>query len=174
MDKIAKKLQMNIPDRQLACAPIDSDEGQNYLKAMAAGANYAWANRQMIQHWVRESFENVLKQDAESLGLNLLYDVAHNIIKKEKHQVGKVEKTVYVHRKGATRAFGPGREEIPEEYRSVGQPVIIPGTMGTASYVLSLCAATANPFACFSVSYIKISTSLFTASNSNPYFLQKS
>ena len=137
MDKIAKKLQMNIPDRQLACAPIDSDEGQNYLKAMAAGANYAWANRQMIQHWVRESFENVLKQDAESLGLNLLYDVAHNIIKKEKHQVGKVEKTVYVHRKGATRAFGPGREEIPEEYRSVGQPVIIPGTMGTASYVLS-------------------------------------
>lgn len=137
MDKTAKRLKMDIPDRQLACAPIDSDEAQNYLKAMAAGANYAWTNRQMIQHWVRESFENVIGEDAESLGMNLLYDVAHNIIKKEKHKIGKNNKTVYVHRKGATRAFGPGREEIPKEYRSVGQPVIIPGTMGTASYLLS-------------------------------------
>lgn len=137
MDKTAKKLQMNIPDRQLACAPIDSDEAQNYLKAMAAGANYAWTNRQMIQHWVRETFEDVLKEDAENLGMNVLYDVAHNIIKKEKHKVGKLNKTLYVHRKGATRAFGPGREEIPSEYRSVGQPVIIPGTMGTSSYILS-------------------------------------
>ncbi|MDD6286454.1 RtcB family protein [uncultured Methanosphaera sp.] len=137
MDKTAKRLKLNLPDRQLACAPIDSDEGQNYLKAMAAGANYAWTNRQMIQHWVRESFENVFKQDAESLGLNVLYDVAHNIIKKEKHTVGKINKTVYVHRKGATRAFGPGRKEIPEEYRSVGQPVLLPGTMGTSSYLLA-------------------------------------
>ncbi len=137
MDKTAKRLKLDLPDRQLACAPIDSDEGQKYLKAMAAGANYAWANRQMIQHWVRESFENVLKQDADSLGLNVLYDVAHNIIKREQHKIGKVTKPVYVHRKGATRAFGPGRKEVPEDYRKVGQPVLIPGTMGTSSYILS-------------------------------------
>ena len=137
MDKTAKRLKMNLPDRQLACAPLDSDEAQKYLKAMAAGANYAWTNRQMIQHWVRETFEEVIKQDAESLGMNVLYDVAHNIIKKERHQVGKINKTVYVHRKGATRAFGPGRKEVPEEYRQVGQPVLIPGTMGTCSYVLA-------------------------------------
>lgn len=137
MDKTAKKLKMNLPDRQLACAPVDSEEGQNYLRAMAAGANYAWTNRQMIQHWVRESFENILKQDADSLGLNVLYDVAHNIIKKEQHRVGKINKTVYVHRKGATRAFGPGRKEIPQEYRNAGQPVLIPGTMGTSSYILA-------------------------------------
>jgi tRNA-splicing ligase RtcB len=137
MDKTAKRLKMNLPDRQLACAPIDSDEAQNYLKAMAAGANYAWTNRQMIQHWTRETFENVLKQDADSMEMNVLYDVAHNIIKKERHQVGKVKKTVYVHRKGATRSFGPGNKEIPQEYRDVGQPVLIPGTMGTCSYVLA-------------------------------------
>ncbi len=137
MDKVAKKLKMDIPDRQLACAPVESDEAQKYLQAMAAGANYAWTNRQMIQHWVRETFEDVLKQDADTLGLNLLYDVAHNIVKCEEHKVGKNTKELYVHRKGATRAFGPGRKEIPEEYRNVGQPVLIPGTMGTASYILA-------------------------------------
>ncbi len=137
MDKVAKRLKMNLPDRQLACAPIDSDEAQKYLHAMAAGANYAWTNRQMIQHWTRESFENVLKQDADSLGMHTLYDVAHNIVKKERHKVGKVNKTVYVHRKGATRSFGPGRKEVVQEYRDVGQPVLIPGTMGTCSYVLA-------------------------------------
>ena len=137
MDKVAKRLKMNLPDRQLACAPIDSDEAQKYLQAMAAGANYAWTNRQMIQHWTRETFENVLKQDADSLGMHTLYDVAHNIVKKERHQVGKIKKTVYVHRKGATRSFGPGCKEVPQEYRDVGQPVLIPGTMGTCSYVLA-------------------------------------
>lgn len=137
MDKTAKKLKLDLPDRQLACAPIDSDEGQDYLKAMAAGANYAWTNRQMIQHWVRETFEDVLKKDADTLGLNVLYDVAHNIIKKETHKIGNENRILYVHRKGATRAFGPGRKEIPEEYRNVGQPVLIPGTMGTASYLLA-------------------------------------
>ena len=129
MDKVAKRLKMNLPDRQLACAPIDSDEAQNYLQAMAAGANYAWTNRQMIQHWVRETFEEVIKKDADSLGMNVLYDVAHNIIKKERHKVGKVNKTVYVHRKGATRSFGPGQKEVTQEYRDVGQ--------GTCSYVLA-------------------------------------
>ena len=137
MDKVAKRLKMNLPDRQLACAPIDSDEAQNYLQAMAAGANYAWTNRQMIQHWVRETFEEVIKKDADSLGMNVLYDVAHNIIKKERHKVGKVNKTVYVHRKGATRSFGPGQKEVTQEYRDVGQPVLIPGSMGTCSYVLA-------------------------------------
>ncbi|MCD7781096.1 MAG: RtcB family protein, partial [Methanosphaera sp.] len=137
MDKTAKRLKLDLPDRQLAYAPIDSDEAQDYLKAMAAGANYAWANRQMIQHWTRETFESILKQDADELGLSVLYDVAHNIIKKENHKVGKVSRNMYVHRKGATRAFGPGRKEIPQDYRDVGQPVIIPGTMGTSSYVLS-------------------------------------
>ena len=137
MDKTAKRLQMNLPDRQLACAPLDSTEAQNYLQAMAAGANYAWTNRQMIQHWTRETFEKVIGQDADSLGMHVLYDVAHNIVKREKHKVGKINKTVYVHRKGATRAFGPGRKEIPQEYRDVGQPVLIPGTMGTCSYVLA-------------------------------------
>lgn len=137
MDKTAKRLKMNLPDRQLACAPIDSDEAQKYLHAMAAGANYAWTNRQMIQHWTRETFENIFKKDAESLGMQVLYDVAHNIIKRERHKVGKVTKTVYVHRKGATRSFGPGQKEIPQEYRDYGQPVLIPGTMGTCSYVLA-------------------------------------
>ncbi len=137
MDKTAKRLHLNLPDRQLAYAPIDTQEARDYLKAMAAGANYAWTNRQMIQHWTRETFEKILKQDAESLGLTILYDVAHNIIKKEKHSLGKITRNMYVHRKGATRAFGPGRKEVPQEYRSVGQPVIIPGTMGTSSYVLS-------------------------------------
>ncbi|RAP47351.1 MAG: RNA-splicing ligase RtcB [Methanosphaera sp. rholeuAM6] len=137
MDKVAKRLKMNLPDRQLACAPIDSEEAQHYLQAMACGANYAWTNRQMIQHWTRESFENVLQQDADSLGMHTLYDVAHNIVKREKHKIGKINKTVYVHRKGATRAFGPGQKEIPQEYRDVGQPVLIPGTMGTCSYVLA-------------------------------------
>ncbi|MBQ6443717.1 MAG: RtcB family protein [Methanosphaera sp.] len=137
MDKVAKRLKMDIPDRQLACAPIDSEEAQKYLQAMACGANYAWTNRQMIQHWLRESFETILKQDADSLGMNVLYDVAHNIVKREQHKIGKMNKTVYVHRKGATRAFGPGRKEVTQEYRDVGQPVLIPGTMGTASYVLA-------------------------------------
>ncbi|RAP50098.1 MAG: RNA-splicing ligase RtcB [Methanosphaera sp. rholeuAM74] len=137
MDKVAKRLKMSLPDRQLACAPIDSVEAQHYLEAMACGANYAWTNRQMILHWVRESFESVLGQDADSMGMHMLYDVAHNIVKKESHKVGKFNRTVYVHRKGATRAFGPGRKEIPQEYRDVGQPVLIPGTMGTCSYILS-------------------------------------
>ncbi|MDL2246652.1 RtcB family protein [Methanobrevibacter sp. OttesenSCG-928-K11] len=136
MDRAYKKYKIDIPDRQLACAPYDSDEAQDYLKAMYAAANYAWANRQMITHWVRESFENVLSKDAKDMNMGVIYDVAHNIVKEETHEIKGNNSDLIVHRKGATRAFGPGRNEIPEEYRDVGQPVLIPGTMGTASYVL--------------------------------------
>ncbi|MTK63691.1 MAG: RtcB family protein [Methanobacterium sp.] len=136
MDKAYKAYNIDLPDRQLACAPVDSQEAQDYFKAMSCAANYAWTNRQMILHWVRESFEEVYKKDSEDMEMGVVYDVAHNIAKKEKHTIKGIETEVYVHRKGATRAFGPGREEIPEEYRKIGQPVMIPGTMGTASYIL--------------------------------------
>ncbi|RJS49847.1 MAG: RNA-splicing ligase RtcB [Methanobacterium sp.] len=136
MDKAYKRHKINIPDRQLACAPVDSDEAQDYFKAMAAAANYGWANRQMILHWVRESFEEIFQKSAEDMGMSVLYDVAHNIAKKEVHEIKGKATRLYVHRKGATRAFGPGRKEIPSDYRETGQPVLIPGTMGTASYLL--------------------------------------
>jgi len=136
MDKAYKRYKINIPDRQLACAPVDSDEALDYFQAMAAAANYAWANRQMIVHWVRESFEAVFGMTAEDMEMEILYDVAHNIAKKEVHTVKGRDTELFVHRKGATRAFGPGRDEIPREYRKIGQPVIIPGTMGTSSYLL--------------------------------------
>lgn len=136
MDKAYKEAKLDIPDRQLACAPIDSKEAQNYLKAMFAAANYAWANRQMMTHWIRESFEEVLGKSAKDMDMGIVYDVAHNIAKKETHSYKGVKSDLIVHRKGATRAFGPGREEIPLKYREIGQPVLIPGTMGTSSYVL--------------------------------------
>ncbi|MEN6592704.1 MAG: RtcB family protein, partial [Methanobacterium sp.] len=136
MDKSAKRYNIDLPDRQLACAPVDSPEAQDYFQAMAAGANFAWTNRQMIVHWVRESFEQVFKQPAEDMDMNIVYDVAHNIAKKEVHNIKGRDTEVFVHRKGATRAFGPGRKEIPKEYRAAGQPVLIPGTMGTSSYIL--------------------------------------
>jgi tRNA-splicing ligase RtcB len=113
-----------------------SREGQDYFKAMAAGANYAWANRQVITHWVRETFENVFKKEAEDLGMDLVYDVAHNVAKLEEHEIDGKKKQVYVHRKGATRSFPAGHPDVPETYRSVGQPVLIPGSMGTPSYIL--------------------------------------
>jgi len=137
MDRAIKRYQINLPDRQLACAPVDSEEANDYFQAMSAAANYAWTNRQMVVHWVRESFEKVFKRDAEEMGMEIVYDVAHNIAKKEVHNVKGRDMELFVHRKGATRAFGPGREEIPKEYRKVGQPVFIPGTMGTSSYVLA-------------------------------------
>ena len=136
MDKAYKNYKIDIADRQLACAPIDSKEAQNYLKAMYAAANYAWANRQMITHWIRESFEDVLGKSPRDMDMQIVYDVAHNIAKEETHDFKGNDIDVLVHRKGATRAFGPGREEVPLKYREVGQPVLIPGTMGTASYVL--------------------------------------
>jgi tRNA-splicing ligase RtcB len=130
------KYGIDLPDKQLCCAPLESDEGRRYLATMACAANYAFANRQMITHWVRESFERVLKESPKTLRLNLVYDVCHNIAKIEKHTVFGQVKTVCVHRKGATRAFPPNHPDIPPAYRTVGQPVLIPGDMGTCSYVL--------------------------------------
>lgn len=132
----AQKYGIELQDRQLCAAPLTSEEARRYLGAMRGAANYAFANRQMMGHWVRQSFEEVFGESAERLGLNLVYDVAHNIAKFEKHRVGGVEKTVCVHRKGATRAFPPGHPDVPEVYRSVGQPIFIPGDMGRYSYVL--------------------------------------
>ena len=129
------KYGIRLPDRELAACPINSSEGKRYFSAMAGGANYAWANRQMITHFVREAWSNVLEEKASPLVQ--LYDVAHNIAKIEKHNIEGKETELCVHRKGATRAFPPGHPEIPEKYREVGQPVLIPGSMGTASYILA-------------------------------------
>ncbi|KXB00212.1 tRNA-splicing ligase [candidate division MSBL1 archaeon SCGC-AAA261G05] len=136
MEKAAKKYNIELPDRELVNVPLDSPEGQDYFSAMACAANFAWSNRQMITHWTRETFQDLFGQDAEELGMHIIYDVAHNIAKFEEHQIDGGKKKVCVHRKGATRAFPPGRPEVPQRYRDVGQPVLIPGDMGTASYVL--------------------------------------
>lgn len=124
---------IELPDRELACAPADSAEGSEYLSAMACAANFAWANRQVIQHHVRMEWKAVF---GAARGLRTLYDVCHNIAKRETHVLDGKSMELLVHRKGATRAFGPGHPDVPEAYRSVGQPVLIPGTMGTASYIL--------------------------------------
>jgi tRNA-splicing ligase RtcB len=122
-----------LPDRELINAPIRSQLGQEYYKSMSAAVNFAFANRHMIAHWVREAFQRVL---GSSEGMNQVYDVCHNVAKFERHEIDGEEKEVCIHRKGATRSFGPGRPEVPDVYRLVGQPVIIPGSMGTSSYVL--------------------------------------
>lgn len=137
MRRAQAKYKIPLVDRELTSAPAASPEAQEYYAAMKCGANYAWANRQIIMHWVRESFEAVFKQSAQRLGLSLVYDIAHNIAKLEEHTYKGELRRVYVHRKGATRAFGPGHPDIPAAYRSYGQPVLIPGDMGTASYVLA-------------------------------------
>ena len=130
------KYNINIPDRQLACAPVNSPEGKSYLGAMKCAANYAWANRQCLMYLTRRVFERVLNQSWQKMGMFLIYDVAHNIAKIEKHIVDAKEKTLCVHRKGATRAFGPGHPALPDRYKKTGQPVIIPGDMGRNSYLL--------------------------------------
>lgn len=127
---------INLPDRQLCCAPIKSQQGKDYFKAMACAANFAFANRQMITHWVRESFEQVLGEEKKGLGLKIVYDVCHNIAKFETHLVNGKEKMVCVHRKGATRSFPPHHKDTPEAYKSIGQPVLVPGDMGRYSYVM--------------------------------------
>ena len=137
MERAAKKYGIELPDRQLACAPAESPEAQDYYDAMQCGVNYGFANRQTIAHWTRESFEKVLGEDAESMGMHTVYEVAHNIAKLEEHLLDGVKRKVYVHRKGATRAFGPGSSEIPKKYLKHGQPVLIPGDMGSASYLLA-------------------------------------
>jgi tRNA-splicing ligase RtcB len=132
MDAVLERHQIRLPDRQLACAPLSSHEGREYLAAMAAAANFAWANRQAIAHRVREATASVLGEEAAA-GVRQVYDVAHNVAKLERHG----GRDLCVHRKGATRAFPPGSLDLPERYRAVGQPVFIPGSMGTASYVLA-------------------------------------
>jgi tRNA-splicing ligase RtcB len=136
LSQAVKHYGIQIPDKQLACAPAQSREAQNYFKAMLCAANYAWANRQMITHWTRESFEKVFGRESDDLEMDLLYDVAHNVAKLEKHTIDGKKKNVYVHRKGATRAFPPEHPDVPAVYRKVGQPVLIPGSMGTPSFIL--------------------------------------
>ena len=130
------KLDFELPDRQLACAPFRSPLGQEYFAQMAAAANFAWANRQVMMHFTRLAFERVLSAGPRDLGMRLVYDVCHNIAKVETHEVDGKKRRLVVHRKGATRAFGPGHPEIPAAYRAVGQPVLVPGDMGRYSYVL--------------------------------------
>jgi tRNA-splicing ligase RtcB len=134
--KAATKYAIELPDRQLCCAPIQSPEGEEYLGAMAAAANFAFANRQLIAHWVGETLERVLGRGPKALGLELIYDVCHNIAKFEEHEVGGKKQRLCVHRKGATRAFPPGHPQVPVAFRDLGQPVLIPGDMGRYSYVL--------------------------------------
>src|SRR5271157_3537729 len=132
LSRAVHKYNIDIPDKQLACAPLGTPEAENYFGAMVCAANYAWANRHIIAHWTREVFEKYFPDGK----LDLVYDVAHNVAKIEEHDVDGVRERLCVHRKGATRAFGPSRSEVPDVYRDVGQPVLIPGSMGTASYVL--------------------------------------
>jgi tRNA-splicing ligase RtcB len=141
MAEASRRYKIELPDRQLACAPVTSPEGRRYLAAMACAANYAWANRQMIMHLVEKALLHALHISPRQLNLRLVYDVAHNIAKLETHDLEGVAIKACVHRKGATRAFAPGRDEVPADYREVGQPVLIPGDMGTASFV---CKGTAE------------------------------
>jgi tRNA-splicing ligase RtcB len=136
MVRAMTKYGIEVPDRQLACAPVKSPEGQSYLGAMRCAANYAWANRQCITHWVREAFCRSLGIGEKEAGLELIYDVTHNIAKIEEHEVEGKKQRLCVHRKGATRAFPAGHPGVPEQYASVGQPILIPGDMGRVSYIL--------------------------------------
>ncbi len=135
-EQALEKYNIHLADRELACVPNNSEEGNSYRKAMFAALNFAWSNRQMITHWTRKSFERVFNQSESDLDMKLVYDVAHNIAKVEKHKVDGKERKLVVHRKGATRAFPSNREEVPFKYRDIGQPVLIPGSMGTASWIL--------------------------------------
>jgi tRNA-splicing ligase RtcB len=136
MERASSKYEIELYDKELACAPFYSQEAQDYLAAMRAAANYAWANRQCITHWTREAFMKVFHSSPRALGMSMIYDVAHNIAKVEEHIVDGNKRKLIVHRKGATRSFPPGHSELPELYRHIGQPVLIPGDMGRASYVL--------------------------------------
>ena len=137
LEHTPRKYGIELPDKQLVCAPVESAEGQAYLGAMRAAANFAWCNRQIMTHLAREAFANIFGQPAERLGMTLVYDVAHNIAKMEPYDVDGKTCQLCVHRKGATRAFPAGHPELPERYRGIGQPVLVPGDMGRASYVLT-------------------------------------
>jgi tRNA-splicing ligase RtcB len=135
-EQAMEKYDIHLPDRELACVPNTSEEGESYRKAMFSALNFAWSNRQMITHWTRKSFERVFKQSESDLDMKLVYDVSHNIAKVEKHKIDGKERKLVVHRKGATRAFPANRDEIPSKYRDLGQPVLVPGSMGTGSWIL--------------------------------------
>jgi len=135
MENASHRYNIELPDRELAAVPVTSKEGEDYLSAMRSAANFAWVNRQLITYMVRKSF-GIINGDFEKMDMKLVYDVAHNIAKREEHMVDGEKQTLYVHRKGATRAFGAGSDFIPQGYRDMGQPVLIPGSMGTASYVM--------------------------------------
>ncbi len=134
--KAIHKYGIVLPDRELVCAPFDTPEGQSYFAAMVAAANFAWTNRQLLTHQVREAFAEALGSKVENTDLRVVYDVAHNIAKRETHDINGKKVEVLVHRKGATRSFPPGHHAVPEDYRPYGQPVLVPGSMGTASWVL--------------------------------------
>ncbi|MFQ6136842.1 MAG: RtcB family protein [Candidatus Hydrothermarchaeales archaeon] len=136
LGRAVEKYKIELPDRQLVCAPANSEEGQDYFGAMKAAVNYAFCNRQVMTHWIRGSFEQVFNKEWEELGMRTIYDVCHNICKYEEHRVDGEKRRLYVHRKGATRAFPPGHKDVPKAYRGIGQPVLIAGSMGTASYIL--------------------------------------
>jgi tRNA-splicing ligase RtcB len=146
LDVMTRKYQLQIVDRELACAPFRSPEGQRYFAAMKCAANMSFANRQVILHRVREAFGRVFRRAPEALGLRTVYDVAHNTAKLETHQLDGQRRELLVHRKGATRAFGPGAPELPPEYARLGQPVIIGGSMETGSYLLTGVASGAATF----------------------------
>jgi tRNA-splicing ligase RtcB len=135
-EQAMEKYDIHLPDRELACVPNNSEEGESYRKAMFAALNFAWSNRQMLTHWTRKSFQRVFNQSESDLDMKLVYDVAHNIAKVEKHKIDGKERNLVVHRKGATRAFPANRNEVPSKYRDLGQPVLVPGSMGTASWIL--------------------------------------
>jgi tRNA-splicing ligase RtcB (3'-phosphate/5'-hydroxy nucleic acid ligase) len=136
-EKSLKKYNIELIDRELACVPNNSIEGENYRKAMYSALNFAWSNRQIITHFTRKTFEKIFSSSETELDMKLVYDVAHNIAKVERHKVdGEGMRDLVIHRKGATRAFPAGMEQVPEKYRQIGQPVIIPGSMGTASWIL--------------------------------------
>ncbi|MGV9172963.1 MAG: RtcB family protein [Promethearchaeia archaeon] len=135
VERAMKKYNIEVPDRELACVPANTKEAENYLSQMACAANFGFCNRQLITHWIRESFEQIFNQDTDDMDLNLIYGVCHNILKKEEHEINGKKRKLNVHRKGATRCFPANHPEIPQDYQSVGQPALIPGTMGSASYL---------------------------------------
>ncbi|MFX0001516.1 MAG: RtcB family protein [Candidatus Hodarchaeota archaeon] len=135
IEQAMKKYNIRVPDRELASVPADKPEAQDYLKQMACAANFGFTNRQLITHWLRESFQNIFKKDIDTLDLHLIYGVCHNILKIEEHEIDGKKMKLNVHRKGATRAFPPEHPDLPSDYKSIGQPALIPGTMGSASYL---------------------------------------
>jgi tRNA-splicing ligase RtcB len=136
MERAIGKYNIQLPDRELAACPSKSPEAEDYIPAMSAACNFAWVNRQMITHWARQAFEKVFSKSADSMDMRIVYDVCHNVAKIESHQIDGEATKVIVHRKGATRSFPPGHPDVPAQYRDIGQPVLIPGSMGTSSWVL--------------------------------------